>query len=144
MSSSRPHGRAGSVDPSGITKAGMSRTRGPSSTPDCAKAANGPERASQTSPTRAPRRRRAKEGAMEVLHPRCAGLDVHEATVVAAVRLVAGGEIAREVRTFGTTTAGLLELAEWLAANVCTQVAMEATGVYWKPVWHILAEGGFA
>src|SRR5690349_13684062 len=54
---------------------------------------------------------------MEVLYPRCAGLDVHKATVVAAVRLVAGGKVAREVRTFATTTAGLLELAEWLAEN---------------------------
>ena len=80
---------------------------------------------------------------MEVLYPRCAGLDVHKATVVAAVRLVAGGGVAREVRTFGTTTADLLGLAEWLAANGCTHVAMEATGVYWRPVWHVLAEGGF-
>src|SRR3954454_13853831 len=85
---------------------------------------------------------RREEGAMEVPYPRCAGLDVHKATVVAAVRLVAGGKVAREVRTFGTTTAGLLELAEWLSESGCTHVAMEATGVYWKPVWHILAEGG--
>ena len=81
---------------------------------------------------------------MEVLYPRCAGLDVHKATVVAAVRLAADGKVAREVRTFATTTAGLLELAEWLAESGCTHVVMEATGVYWKPVWHILAEGGFA
>src|SRR5690242_7758095 len=87
---------------------------------------------------------RREEGAMEVLYPRCAGLDVHKATVVAAVRLAAGGRVAREVRTFATTTAGLLELAEWLAESGCTHVAMEATGVYWKPVWHVLAEGGFA
>src|ERR671933_1060706 len=85
---------------------------------------------------------RREEGAMEVLYPRCAGLDVHKATVVAAVRLVAGANVVREVRTFATTTAGLLELAAWLAENGCTHVAMEATGVYWKPVWHILAEGG--
>src|SRR3954447_23019619 len=90
-----------------------------------------------------PAARRA-EGAMEVLFPRCAGLDVHKAAVVAAVRLAAGGEVAREVRTFATTTAGLLELAEWLSESGCTHVAMEATGVYWKPVWHVLAEGGFA
>src|SRR4051812_20935241 len=90
-------------------------------------------------PTPAARR---EEGAMEVLYPRCAGLDVHKATVVAAVRLVAGGRVGREVRTFATTTAGLLELAAWLAENGCTHVAMEASGVYWKPVWHILAEGG--
>src|SRR3954447_15284764 len=87
---------------------------------------------------------RREEGAMEVLNPRCAGLDVHEATVVAAVRLVAGGKVVREVRTFATTTASLLELAAWLAENGCTHVAMEATGVYWRPVWHVLAEGGFA
>jgi transposase len=80
---------------------------------------------------------------MEVLYPRCTGLDVHKATVVAAVRLVTGGRVAREVRTFATTTAGLLELAAWLGENGCTHVAMEATGVYGKPVWHILAEGGF-
>src|SRR2546421_1202177 len=86
---------------------------------------------------------RGEEGAMEVLYPRCAGLDVHEATVVAAVRLVAGGKVVREVRTFATTTASLLELAEWSAESGCTRVAMEATGVYWRPVWHVLAEGGF-
>jgi len=80
---------------------------------------------------------------MEVLYPRCAGLDVHKATVVAAVRLVAGGKVVREARTFATTTASLLELAAWLAENGCTHVAMEATGVYWRPVWHVLAEGGF-
>jgi transposase len=80
---------------------------------------------------------------MEVLYPRCAGLDVHKATVVAAVRLVVGGKVVREVRTFATTTAGLLELAAWLGENGCTHVAMEATGVYWRPVWHVLAEGGF-
>ena len=80
---------------------------------------------------------------MEVLYPRCAGLDVHKATVVAAVRLAAGGRVGREVRTFATTTAGLLGLAAWLAENGCTHVAMEATGVYWRPVWHVLAEGGF-
>src|SRR4051794_13747418 len=91
-------------------------------------------------PTPAARR---EEGAMEVLYPRCAGLDVHEATVVAAVRLAAGGRVAREVRTFATTTAGLLELAAWLAENGRTHVAMEATGVYWRPVWHVLAESGF-
>src|SRR3954453_7859406 len=87
---------------------------------------------------------RREEGAMEVLYPRCAGLDVHKATVVAAVSLVAGGGVAREGRTFATKTAGLLELAAWLAENGCTHVAMEATGVCRKQVWHILAEHGFA
>ena len=78
---------------------------------------------------------------MEVLSPRGAGLDVHKETVVACVRLADGRDVVREVRTFATTTAGLLGLSEWLAAQGVTHVAMEATGVYWKPVWHILAEG---
>jgi transposase len=56
---------------------------------------------------------------------------------------VSGGEVVREVRTFETTTASLIALSEWLAENGCTHVAMEATGVYWKPVWHILDDGDF-
>src|SRR5262249_18450901 len=52
-------------------------------------------------------------------------------------------KVVKEVRTFSTTTASLIELSEWLTATKCTHVAMEATGVYWKPVWHILADGGF-
>jgi transposase len=77
---------------------------------------------------------------MEVIHPRCAGLDVHKDTVVACVRLVSGVAVSHEVRKFGTTTGALLELAEWLQGQGCTHVAMEATGVYWKPVWHLLEE----
>jgi transposase len=80
---------------------------------------------------------------MEVIYPRCAGLDVHKASVVACVRLAAAGEVTREVRTFGTTTAELAALSAWLAEHGITHVAMEATGVYWKPVWHILSEGEF-
>jgi transposase len=78
---------------------------------------------------------------MEVLHPRCAGLDVHKDSVVACVRCVSN-PVHHEVRTFATTTAGLLALSDWLSSHQCTHVAMEATGVYWKPVWHIL-EGQF-
>src|SRR3954451_8350709 len=70
---------------------------------------------------------RREEGALEVLYPRCAVLDVHKAAVVAAARLVAGGKVAREGRTFATTRAGLLELPEWLSESGCTHVAMEAT-----------------
>jgi transposase len=81
------------------------------------------------------------EDAMEVLCPRCAGLDVHKKTVVAAVRLVEASKVVTEVKTFPTTTAGLLALSGWLAESGCTQVAMEATGVYWKPVWHVLSDG---
>lgn len=74
---------------------------------------------------------------MDLLYERCAGLDVHKDTVVACVRCVST-PAHREVRTFATTTSGLLALADWLSAHGCTHVAMEATGVYWKPVWHIL------
>ena len=79
---------------------------------------------------------------MEVIHPRCAGLDVHKDTVVACARIVTGKEVEHHVETFATTTSGLLALEEWLAAHQVTHVAMEATGVYWKPVWHVL-EGSF-
>lgn len=75
---------------------------------------------------------------MEVLHPRCAGLDVHKDTVVACVRLAERSPVQREVRTFGTTTSQVLALVEWLLEEGVTHVAMEATGVYWKPVWHLL------
>src|SRR3712207_1305656 len=78
---------------------------------------------------------------MEVIHPRCAGLDVHKDTVVASARLAAGREVVVEVRSFATTPAGLLALSAWLAERGCTHVAMEATGVHWKPVRHILADG---
>ena len=80
---------------------------------------------------------------MKTLHKTCAGLDVHKAEVVACLRLISKRKVEREVRRFPTTTQGLLALAEWLESAGCTHVAMEATGVYWKPVWHIL-EGRFA
>ena len=80
---------------------------------------------------------------MEVMHERVAGLDVHKATVVACVRLVTGGKLTRECRSFATTTEGLLALLAWLTECRCTHVAMEATGVYWTPVWKILSDGDF-
>ena len=80
---------------------------------------------------------------MKVLYPRCAGLDVHKDTVVAAIRLAADRPASTEVRRFDTTTPGLLALSAWLAECGCTHAAMEATGVYWKPVWHILSDGDF-
>src|SRR5215469_17172788 len=91
----------------------------------------------------APRRRQDQEGTMHLLYQRCCGLDVHKDTVVACLRLASDGKVTTEVRTFKTTTAALLQLSAWLAANSCTHVAMEATGVYWKPVWHILDDGEF-
>jgi transposase len=81
---------------------------------------------------------------MEVLYPHCAGLDVHTETVVACVRHMSHGVVRREVRTFKTLTSDLLTLSEWLASEGCTHVVMEATGVYWKPVWHILSDGDVA
>jgi hypothetical protein len=78
------------------------------------------------------------EAIMEVIYPRGAGLDVHKQTVVACVRIAGNGTPLQEVRTFATTTAELLALADWLERFGVEQVAMEATGVYWKPVWHIL------
>src|SRR5881296_4640224 len=79
---------------------------------------------------------------MEVIYPRCAGLDVHKQTVVVCVRIARDGAPLQEVRTFATTTSGLLALADWLESLGVEHVAMEATGVYWKPVWHVL-EGHF-
>src|SRR5262249_9238703 len=84
------------------------------------------------------RRRRS----MEVLHPRAAGLDVHKDTVVACVRVHQAAAAQQNVETFGTSTKALRALREWLQEHGVTHVAMEATGVYWKPVWHVL-EGSF-
>ena len=75
---------------------------------------------------------------MDVIYPRCAGLDVHKQTVVACARVAGSGPLLQEVRTFQTTTSGLLELCDWLASLGVQHVAMEATGVYCKPVWHVL------
>src|SRR2546422_6678777 len=75
---------------------------------------------------------------MDVVHPKCAGLDVHQQPVVACARVVNGASVHHEVRTFGTTTQDLLALSDWLTAHGCTHVAMESSGVYWKPVWHVL------
>ena len=61
-----------------------------------------------------------------------------------ASRLAGDGPVRTEVRTFDTTTPGLLGLSAWLAEQGCTHVAMEATGVYWRPVWHVLSDGEFA
>lgn len=79
---------------------------------------------------------------MEVLYPRCAGLDVHAGSVTACARIASGPQVTYEHHTVSTTTRGLLDLAKWRTAHGCTHVAMEATGVYWKPVWHVL-EGHF-
>ena len=76
---------------------------------------------------------------MELMHGCCCGLDVHKETVVACVRRVGPeGGVREEVRSFATTTAGILELGDWLYGQGVTIAAMESTGVYWKPVWNLL------
>jgi transposase len=78
---------------------------------------------------------------MEILLPCCAGLDVHKKSVMACVRrITADGEVREETLNFGTMTAELLALSDWLTAQGVTHVAMESTGVYWKPVYHILED----
>lgn len=76
---------------------------------------------------------------MDVVHQRCCGVDVHKATVVACVVVPgAQGAPTKEVRTFGTMTGDLLRLQDWLVETGCTHVAMESTGVYWKPLYNLL------
>jgi transposase len=76
---------------------------------------------------------------MEVLYPRCAGLDLAKDALVACVR-IHGRPVQQECRTFGMTTRELLALAAWLTEHGVTHVAMEATGSYWKAVWYLLDE----
>jgi transposase len=85
-----------------------------------------------------PAARTVEEKTMDVLYERVAGLDVHKDTVVACVRNVAAVKTTRECRTFATTTEHLVALRAWLEECGCTHVAMEATGVYWMPVFRIL------
>ncbi|HVV73406.1 MAG TPA: IS110 family transposase [Verrucomicrobiae bacterium] len=81
---------------------------------------------------------------MDPIFPCVAGLDVHKKTVVACVRrLDDRGRAGKQVKTFGTMTADLLQLGDWLGQQGVTHVAMESTGVYWKPIFHLL-EGRFA
>ena len=79
---------------------------------------------------------------MDALHECCCGLDVHKQTVVACLLRTTAEGRRKELRTFGTMTDALLALADWLRAAGCTQVAMESTGVYWKPVFNILEGQG--
>ena len=75
---------------------------------------------------------------MRIVYERCCGLDIHKASIAVCVVITRDGKIEEETRRFGTMTADLLELAAWLKARGIQQVAMESTGVYWKPVWNIL------
>jgi transposase len=80
---------------------------------------------------------------MDVIYERCCGLGIHKRTVVACLIVPApGGPPRKEVRTFGTMTEDILALGDWLAAAGCRHVAMESTGVLWKPIYNLL-EGAF-
>ena len=79
---------------------------------------------------------------MQVIHERCAGIDVHKKTVVVCVLVTqADGTVQKQIRTFATMTADLLALDEWLRGQQVEQIAMESTGVYWHPIWNLLEEG---
>ena len=83
------------------------------------------------------------EGAVDVVHARCCGLDIHKKLIVACLITTGQGTAAqKEIRTFGTMTDDLLALGDWLAGAGCTHVAMESTSVYWKPIYNLL-EGSF-
>ena len=76
---------------------------------------------------------------MEVVYERCCGLDVHKRSVVACmVMREADGSLLKDIRSFGTMTDDLLKLSDWLTEHRVTHVAMESTGVYWKPIWNLL------
>jgi transposase len=82
------------------------------------------------------------EGSMQVVYQRCCGLDIHKKLIVACLLLMSSqGVQKKESRTFSTTLADLYRLRDWLVANECQMVAMESTGVYWKPIWNVLEEG---
>jgi transposase len=78
---------------------------------------------------------------VERIIERCAGLDVHKASVTACVRILdKDGALHQEIREFATTTRGLLLLRDWLASLEVKLVGMEATGVYWKPIYYMLED----
>jgi transposase len=77
---------------------------------------------------------------MDMIHPRCAALDLGKDVLVAAVRTQHGSRIERECRTYGTTTVQIQTLKQWLLGHQVRQVVMEATGAYWKAIWHLLEE----
>lgn len=79
---------------------------------------------------------------MQVIHQRCCGLDIHKKTIVACVMLTHDdGTVQQQVRTCASTTVGLLALSDWLESQSVTVIAMESTGIFWRPVFTILEEG---
>jgi transposase len=77
---------------------------------------------------------------MQVVYQRCCGLDIHKKLIVACLLCMSSQGIQKEMRTFGTTLGELYRLRDWLKANECQMVAMESTGVFWKPIWNVLEE----
>ena len=78
---------------------------------------------------------------MQIIHRCCCGLDVHKKLIVAClISLNEAGEFQKEIRSFPTMTKDILALADWLTSAGCTHVAMESTGVYWRPIWNLLEE----
>lgn len=122
-----------------VTESGLSVASFPKLSPPCGSTQSrmhNPSTLSGTSFTQ-------REVAMDTLYRRCAGLDVHKKVVVACVRVLSeNDQVQDEVRSFGTMTGDLLQLSDWLVSRGVTHVAMESTGVYWKPVFNIL-EGAF-
>jgi len=77
---------------------------------------------------------------MQVVYDRCCGLDVHKKLIVACVLSRTPQGVQKEIRTFSTMLSDLFRLRDWLKASDCQVVAMESTGVYWKPIWNVLEE----
>src|SRR6266571_5050121 len=75
---------------------------------------------------------------MQVLYQRCCGLDIHKKLMVACLLIWTSQGVRKEIRTFSTMLDDLFRLRDWLKANDCQVVAMESTGVYWKPIWNVL------
>ena len=80
---------------------------------------------------------------MRIMYERCCGLDIHKSSIAACALITEKGKPQEETRRFGTMTGDLRELAGWLQQKGIRHVAMESTGVYWKPVWNILEPAGF-
>src|SRR5437870_10736378 len=80
---------------------------------------------------------------MRIMYERCCGLDIHKASIAACALISEKGKPQEETRRFGTMTGDLQELAEWLQEKGIRHVAMESTGIYWKPVWNVLEPAGF-
>ena len=77
---------------------------------------------------------------MQAVYQRCCGLDIHKKLIVACLVLMSSQGVHKEIRTFSTTLADLYRLRDWLVVSECQMVAMESTGVYWRPIWNVLEE----